>query len=479
MRKTTDDDVTMRAVSDPREAIKLAAASLVSDIWPRNEAETAVALKKIGMAAANLKLGMQTMPGVIVIIAVLNCMWTSWAAAAAWAAVTIAAWYWSWHIFAQRERRSGAPGRRSDVLKIFAATGGFVMALGAQGIVFWSPSDPSNQMTVILILLACTLASAITAAWLPLSLLQIVCYVSIVSVMLISTQTVVNVALGLLSILFGVFVAGMIANLHAYSVRLLTLEDHKDALIDELRASNQAKSEFLANMSHELRTPMNAILGFSEVIKDELMGPNHQPIYKSYASDIHASGSHLLGLINDILDLSKIEAGKFELNECEVDAYEIVEDTRRIISLRAAQKGVTLINDIPQGLIVWGDPSALRQISLNLASNALKFTPRGGVIRCYLENSQGQLCIVTEDTGCGIRPDDLARVFESFGQGRHDIASHEKGTGLGLPIVRGLVRAHGGDVAIESDVGKGTKVRVTMDPARLRCVPDSLRAAVA
>jgi two-component system, cell cycle sensor histidine kinase PleC len=475
----SSEDPTMRAVTDPREAIALAWRSIVPDVWPQTEAQTSLAMKKIRMAAANLKLGMQAMPGVVVVIAILNCMWTPWPLAAAWAAGTIFMWYLSWQVFRGLEARPNTAGTRADVLKIFAATGGFVLALGAQGILFWAPNDPSNQMTVILILLACTLASAITAAWLPLSLLQIVCYVSVVTAMLISTQTVVNVALGILAIFFGIFLLGMISNLHAYSVRLLTLEDHKDALIEQLRASNRAKSDFLANMSHELRTPMNAILGFSEVIKDELMGPNHQPLYRSYAKDIHTSGAHLLGLINDILDLSKIEAGKFELKESEVDVFEIVEDTKRIISLKAAQKGVALINQIPPGLIVWADAAALRQVSLNLASNALKFTPSGGSIRTFLEIIDGKFTFATQDTGCGIRPEDLTRVFENFGQGRHDVASAEKGTGLGLPIVRGLVRAHGGDVTIESTLGKGTTVLVTIGQERVRHVPGVARLDVA
>ena len=417
------------------------------------------------------------MPASIAMMAALYSLWLPWAFTAGWAAACILLWIPSW-LGAKRLTNSAAIRDPAAILDVFLRVSAFVVAYGAQGVLFWIPDNAYNNLAVTVILVGSSVSAVMTVAWLPLSLAQLSTYLGIVMAVGFASGGVSGY-IACLGFVFGTFMLGVIANLHAQLSRLLFLESHKDKLIAELTASNRAKSDFLANMSHELRTPMNAILGFSEVIKDELMGPNHQPLYKSYANDIHTSGSHLLGLINDILDLSKIEAGKFELNECEVDAYEIVEGTRRIMSLRAAQKGVTLINDISPGLIILGDPSALRQVSLNLASNALKFTPSGGTIRCYLEHHNGEMCIVTEDTGCGIRPEDLARVFESFGQGRHDIANKEKGTGLGLPIVRGLVRAHGGDVSIESELGKGTKVRATLDPKRVLHVPESLRPAAA
>jgi two-component system cell cycle sensor histidine kinase PleC len=220
-------------------------------------------------------------------------------------------------------------------------------------------------------------------------------------------------------------------------------------------------------MSHELRTPMNAILGFSEVIKDEVLGPNGRPDYRSYAADIHSSGSHLLTLINTILDLSKIEAGKFELHDEEASLQDIVEDALRILRLKAGQKGVTLINEIPPGVTLQVDASAMRQVALNLISNAVKFTPAGGSVHASIDMSGDALKLVVTDTGCGIRPEDIEKVFETFGQGRHDVANLEQGTGLGLPISRGLMRAHGGDLTLASTLGQGTRVTASFPLSRV------------
>ena len=247
----------------------------------------------------------------------------------------------------------------------------------------------------------------------------------------------------------------------------------------QAEAANRAKSDFLANMSHELRTPMNAILGFSEIIKDELMGPSGQPVYRAYAADIHASGAHLLTLIDAVLDLSKIEAGKHELREAEVDLFAVIEDTMRVIRLRAEEKGVTLINAVPHRTLLYADASALRQVALNLASNALKFTPGGGSVRVGLTATEGKLGIVVCDTGSGIRAEDMEKIFETFGQGKHEVASPERGTGLGLPIARGLMRAHGGDLTLSSTFGKGTTALATLPLARILEWPGKDAAAVA
>jgi two-component system cell cycle sensor histidine kinase PleC len=465
------------SLTSPAAAMALVWRSLRPDLFPRTREEAKVAAVKVRMAIESLNFGMATMPASVCLMAALYSYWAPWTTAFGWAAFCIVLWFPCW-LGARRLARSAELEDPAVMADVFLRIGAFMFAFGWQGVLFWVTGEPYNNLAITVNLVGASVAAVMTATWLPLSFIQLFFYLGVVMVTGFSEGGVTGY-IALMGIVFLVFMVGVIANLHAHLMRLIFLENHKDNLIEDLKASNRAKSDFLANMSHELRTPMNAILGFSEVIKDELMGPNHQPLYRSYANDIHASGSHLLGLINDILDLSKIEAGKFELNETDVDLYEIVEGTRRIISLRAAQKGVTLLNELPPGLIVLGDASAMRQVSLNLASNALKFTPAGGSIRCFLEFRNGQMSVITQDTGCGIRPEDLTRVFESFGQGRHDIASKEKGTGLGLPIVRGLVRAHGGDVTLESELGKGTKVRVTIDPARVRHIPAPLRVDAA
>jgi two-component system cell cycle sensor histidine kinase PleC len=243
-------------------------------------------------------------------------------------------------------------------------------------------------------------------------------------------------------------------------------------------SANIAKSRFLANMSHELRTPLNAILGFSEIIRDRVFGEEVSPRYSDYAGSIHMSGRHLLGLITDILDLAKIEEGKLEFLETRV---ELGDEARSLIGLLEPQtrrKNVSITVEAAGPSWVFADASALRQIVLNLLSNALKFTPAGGRITVAIgDAADGSVALAVKDNGTGIRPEDMERVFESFGQGRHDTReTNEQGTGLGLPICRGLIEAMGGSITIESTVDVGTTVTILL-PARRRLDAELLPAS--
>jgi two-component system cell cycle sensor histidine kinase PleC len=270
-----------------------------------------------------------------------------------------------------------------------------------------------------------------------------------------------------------------------YSTSLATLEARaeKDALIGELEqakaisdearrraeAANISKSRFLAQMSHELRTPLNAILGFSEVMKTEVFGEHAIPAYKEYSADIHNSGVHLLGLINEILDLSRIEAGRYELNEESVSLVGIVEDCHHLLKLRATNRGITIHEMFEQELPrLWADERAIRQICLNLLSNAIKFTPQGGEIwlKAGWTASGGQYMSV-KDTGPGIPEEEIPVVLASFGQGSNSIKSAEQGAGLGLPIAKSLVDLHGGTFQLKSKLRIGTEVIVTFPPERV------------
>jgi two-component system, cell cycle sensor histidine kinase PleC len=270
-----------------------------------------------------------------------------------------------------------------------------------------------------------------------------------------------------------------------YSTTLATLEARaeKDALIGELEqsksisdearrraeAANIAKSRFLAQMSHELRTPLNAILGFSEVMKGEIFGAHAVPMYKDYAADIHNSGVHLLNLINEILDLSRIEAGRYELNEEAVSLNRVVEDCHHLLKLRAGNRGITIHElfepDLPR---LWADERAVRQICLNLLSNAIKFTPQGGEIwlKVGWTASGGQYMSV-KDTGPGIPEEEIPVVLASFGQGSNSIKSAEQGAGLGLPIAKNLIDLHGGTFSLKSKLRIGTEVIATFPPERV------------
>jgi len=215
-------------------------------------------------------------------------------------------------------------------------------------------------------------------------------------------------------------------------------------------------------MSHELRTPLNAIMGFSEVMKAEILGPMANPTYKDYAGNIHDSGRHLLNLINEILDLSRIEAGRYELHEEPIRLVDVAEDCHNLLKLRAEGKGLQVIEDfdfeLPQ---IWADQRAIRQICLNLLSNALKFTPKGGRITISVRDTDdgGQLLSV-RDTGPGIPKEEIPKVMQAFGQGSLAHQTAEGGTGLGLTIVKNLIELHGGRFELRSELRKGTEATI-------------------
>jgi two-component system cell cycle sensor histidine kinase PleC len=226
--------------------------------------------------------------------------------------------------------------------------------------------------------------------------------------------------------------------------------------------ASRAKSEFLANMSHELRTPLNAVIGFSQMIGEEILGPVGRLEYKEYARDIHNSSLHLLQIINDILDVSKIEAGMATLHGAEIDYADVAESCRRLVSAKAVSSGIGLRIEMALDLpIIWADERMLKQVTLNLLSNALKFTPKGGSISLSAgPHEGGGLVIRVADTGIGIATEDFEKIFRPFGQVDSSLSRRFEGTGLGLPLTKGLVELHGGTIALESEVGRGTVVTI-------------------
>ena len=246
------------------------------------------------------------------------------------------------------------------------------------------------------------------------------------------------------------------------------LEQQKQQLVDlaekyaqeknRAEAANQTKSEFLANISHELRTPLNAVIGFSEVMQNGLFGPIGSPKYEEYAQDIHESGNYLLEVINDILDMSKIEAGRINLCMEDVDAGEIVEDSLRIVAPTGEEQGIELKRTGLSKLTMQADRRALKQILLNLLSNAVKFTPEKGTITVRLTKVAGHARIAITDTGIGIPQAKLGTLGKPFEQVQNQLTKSHKGSGLGLAISRSLVEMHGGQFEIKSSEGKGTTV---------------------
>lgn len=235
--------------------------------------------------------------------------------------------------------------------------------------------------------------------------------------------------------------------------------------------ANRAKTDFLASMSHELRTPLNSVIGFSEMLMMQMWGPVHEK-YVGYAHDIHSAGRHLLSLINEILDLSKVEAGRYELREETAILPELVRGCLRLVENRARQTGVRLTDDISgQPLALSVDARLVRQIVLNLLTNAIKFTPGGGSVTVsVVEDDRKGVHVIVADTGIGIAAADIPRVLEPFGQVDSELARryHGESTGLGLPLSKRFAELHDGRLSIHSEPGRGTTVSVWFPPNRRR-----------
>ena len=244
---------------------------------------------------------------------------------------------------------------------------------------------------------------------------------------------------------------------------------------EDAEYANHVKSQFLASMSHELRTPLNAIIGFSDMIMSEFLGPIGADKYKEYLGDIHDSGEHLLELITDILDMSKIESGMMELHEDPVELSRVIDACHKLIRHRAQDKSITLTIDLPaQSPVLWGDEVRIKQILINLLTNAVKYTPAGGDVALTLEwREQDGLKMTVSDTGIGMSKDDIPRAMEPFAQVSDIMTSEREGVGLGLFLTRSLVEMHDGTLTLESTPGEGTQAIVHLPPARV-CNPGGL-----
>ncbi len=258
-------------------------------------------------------------------------------------------------------------------------------------------------------------------------------------------------------------------------------ETRDDALRKRFEAetANASKTAFLANMSHELRTPLNAILGFSEIIAKECLGAVGSPRYKEYAGDIHASGSHLLSLINDLLDVAKIEAGKMDIEPHPLDTRQVLETALKFVQARARERRQEFVIEVdPATPTLFADERAFKQILINLVSNAVKFTPEGGRIAVVASRARsGEFQLMVEDNGPGIPRDKIDKIFKPFSQvdNRYDRAAG--GTGLGLALVRGLAELHGGRAWLESEPGKGCRAYVVFPNEQQARVAEAAAAA--
>lgn len=314
--------------------------------------------------------------------------------------------------------------------------------------------------------------------------------VGLLSILTLLVLTAVSVLRGdILSAVLAILVIGALSFFLVLARRLQTAtrtmgkhRAEKDALIAQLERAkaisdgsrqraeeaNLAKSRFLATMSHELRTPLNAILGFSEIMENEVLGPMHNVRYREYAANVHESGQHLLTLINEILDLSRIEAGHHDLHEEPVDLAAVTAECCQMIKLKAHSKEIRISETYDRALPdLWADDRALRQVALNLLSNAIKFTPpRGEIVVVVSATPDGGQTFSVRDNGPGIPAEEMPIALSSFGQGSIASRSAERGAGLGLPIAQALIHLHDGDFDIQSAPQRGTKVTVAFPPSR-------------
>jgi signal transduction histidine kinase len=338
------------------------------------------------------------------------------------------------------------------------------------------PGDPTNQLYFIVLFVGVASGGALVlSAHLPTAAMFVATLLSPMAIRFMFDDDF-PFLFGLLTFVYGGLLVNAVRDNSNFIKESITLHRENEIAIRDLKKSeqelliakefsersNRAKSDFLANMSHELRTPLNAILGFSDVIRRQAFGPGRIEKYQEYASDIHHAGGHLLDLINDVLDLSKIEADQMYLDEREVDLNAAVTSMVHMVSDRAFQKTLDLdVNLESNSPTIFGDERAVKQIAGNLLSNAVKFTPEGGSVFVVSKiEPDGGVMMQIRDTGIGIKKTDIQKVLEPFGQVTSAYNRETEGTGLGLPLSKRLVELQGGKLTIESEFGVGTNVTV-------------------
>jgi two-component system cell cycle sensor histidine kinase PleC len=379
--------------------------------------------------------------------------------------------------------------RRFKIASLF-----FAVSMASPVFFYWVPDDRMLQAFVLCApLVGLAPAALITACYMPIFYTTIIPVVGVVCVRLALYGDMLHAMLAIVLALFVVLLAQLTARLNAIMLHSIKLREDKSGLIEQIfkakresdtararaEEANRAKSHFLANMSHELRTPLNAIIGFSEVMASEIFGKHAIPTYKEYAHDIHRSGQHLLGLINDVLDLSRIEAGRFQITEEEIDLVQVADDCRRILEIRAQAQRVTIVTEFaPKLPVIYGDARALRQVWINLLTNAVKFSPPESSVLMFIRMEEsGELHFGIHDNGPGIAESEIENVLQAFTQGASGLAQPGKGSGLGLSIVKGLLAVHGGRFELKSELGKGTQAKCVLPEQRLRVQTAMARSA--
>ncbi|MEI9994724.1 MAG: HAMP domain-containing sensor histidine kinase [Rhizomicrobium sp.] len=448
-----------------------------------DEHERKLVLDQLGLALRNLRPNAYVMPVLAAVICVMFHQWIAAPRLALWFSLVVLTCT-PLAIVARRfpERPATLKSRRPLIAAALAYLA-YTIGWSSLGFFLWVPHNDLASLIAIM-LIACTAAGngALVGACRPLTLVSYGSYGTALVLTPLQGSGLVYHGIAVLSLIYIGYMLFMSRQIYLTARDMLLLSYEKNDLIEALARSkaesdkareaaegaSRAKSQFLANMSHELRTPLNAIMGFSEMITSRIFAGAPEKQYE-YAGLIHSSGAHLLSLINDILDLAKIESGTWRLREKDVELGTLIEDACAMMRPKAAAGGCALVTDVAQELpTLVCDERAVMQILLNLTSNAVKFTPPGGRILVFArEEPNGEICLGVTDTGVGIAKNEHDRVFENFGQGRHDVVASDRGTGLGLPIVKGLAEAHGGRIALRSEPGEGTTVTVYFPASRV------------
>lgn len=425
------------------------------------------------------------MPMLGVFLAVAIHTWTNWLMAASWFGSCLAAHAIQYYLCKVYEQTVKEGGTSPEWIGMLCASETLIAVCWVLPLfAYWLPDNQLQHIFLVSIVMAVISVRVLTAGnYMPVIMAGtgIIAMSAVVRCMM--EAGIVYITLGAVVVITEIFFVQLVRRLQGTAREMLVFKAEREALIGQLdgalshaeearskaEEANRAKSRFLATMSHELRTPLNAILGFSEILSKEMMGPHAVPVYKSYSHDIHDSGDYLLKLINDILDLSRIEANRHELNFEPVDPCSEARDSADLMSLQLNRRSQTVRFEFPeQPIRLLGDKRAMRQIWLNLMSNASKFSPHGSEI--VVEANQrpnGSVALSVRDSGPGVDGDDLENMRIAFGRGQYAQKKAIDGAGLGLTIVNGLADLHDGSLQIAHNHPTGLVVTVEFPPQKV------------
>lgn len=429
------------------------------------------------------------MPLLVLFMAATVTLWVPWTTAVAWALGAIgcsAVQVYLCKFYFSRPRN--VPEQR-DWIGMIAASELFQGMFWVMPLFFFWPNSDSLQNTFLVaaIIAVSVVRLLIVSNFMPVLIAGTGVMTIGVAVRCVAEGNAIYLSLAGLIITLEVFYLFVARQLQDTLRDMIIFRQQKDGLIQELKAerdradverqkaenANRAKSSFLANMSHELRTPLNAILGFSEVLEREMFGPLANRAYRDYAGDINTSGRYLLGLINDILDLSRIEAGRVELREEPMALVTALQNAQHLLGMKAAEKDTFVeIQVEPNVPKVMCDQRAVNQVAINLLTNAIKFSPpKGRVVMSVKRTTAGAVALSVKDNGPGIPAQEIEHALSAFSRGSVAAKKAIDGAGLGLPIVKGLMEMHGGRIEIVSDVGQGTEVICSFPATRVLSGP--------